>query len=643
VTYPGVSLSTACFAHGIYEENAAALCFSNLLATGFRRFILDLYWDAGRRAWSFCPVELPSGTAAISATGTSAASAAASTVSLSSTVSITNSQITRRAAKGTLTAASTCAKGKTDGEGRDDGDVLLQRQTTPTSGASTAASGSSHELTISTPTSTAAVSPNLTASGNSTAVSPIAVPSNGATLIRNGPYECTSSIDLLTFTSVLNQYLHNSSTTLAAIMTFVELKVHVAAPIESPSSPAQSLNTSTVPAGEELLKNAFNVNLSSFLYTPTMLRNDRTDLNTSWFSISPLSQPDGTFFNSSLDERHVLTTDNGWPSESYVEFTKAYRMMASFRSLDPQLALYNLTADEDIIFPPGALEAGREIAYNTAGMLDQGCFFTNSSTDLSAANNSWAITSSLDLPPTFLTTNITQIPPLSNLTNCGISPLLNTTLSNTTADQNILPYQSFAYNSIWSWAFSEPRNVSASEPNSDRIRCALLDTALSGRWRVADCTEHHYAACRTTNQPYIWKLSGSRGGYSSSGESCPDDTTFTAPRSGLENTYLNAAANIRRSDSGSGGGDTTFWINFNSLDVAGCWVSDVNATCPYTSSANGAAHGRQVIVPVVAAIIVFVIAALTFFVKCAANRRNSKRGRRRRRADDGWDYEGVPS
>ena len=59
VTDPGVSLRAACFYENRYEDDNAGNCVSNLLAAGFRRFELDLYWDQGRSVWSFCPVSIP--------------------------------------------------------------------------------------------------------------------------------------------------------------------------------------------------------------------------------------------------------------------------------------------------------------------------------------------------------------------------------------------------------------------------------------------------------------------------------------------------------------------------------------------------------------------------------------------------------
>ena len=85
------------------------------------------------------------------------------------------------------------------------------------------------------------------------------------------------------------------------------------------------------------------------------------------------------------------------------------------------------------------------------------------------------------------------------------------------------------------------------------------------------------------------------------------------------------------------------WVDFNSLDVKGCWVSGgPNTTCPYSSAVRDAeAEKRTVLVPTIAALIVLVITALTVFSKVTGNRRVRKRNRRR--AVNGFIYEGVPS
>jgi hypothetical protein len=42
VTVPGVSLSSACFSHKNYEDEAFGKCVSNLIAVGFRKLDIDL-------------------------------------------------------------------------------------------------------------------------------------------------------------------------------------------------------------------------------------------------------------------------------------------------------------------------------------------------------------------------------------------------------------------------------------------------------------------------------------------------------------------------------------------------------------------------------------------------------------------------
>jgi hypothetical protein len=366
-----------------------------------------------------------------------------------------------------------------------------------------------------------------------------------------------------------------------------------------------------------------------------MLRNDRANLNASWFSDTREVEPIVEYFNITLNADNMLTTQNGWPSESYIEFSKQYRLIVGYGSIDPQVATYNFTGDENTIFSQNAFTMVQTVAYGAAGLVEHGCF--NDTTTVATSNSSWAVTTSLQIPPDANLTSNHTLSSLSNLTSCGISPLLNDTLSNTTADQTITPYQSIAYNSIWSWSTGEPRNVSSLESNFNLIRCALLDETLGGRWRVADCTEKHLAACRATNTPYVWRLSSSRGTYSSSSNSCPAGTSFLAPRTGLENAHLFTVAMQHLTSDNS---DMGIWINFNSLDTESCWVSGVNTSCPYTKSLDRT--NRTVVVPTVAAVIVFLIAVLTLFVKCASNRQTSRR-RRRRRGNDGWDYEGVPS
>ena len=82
------------------------------------------------------------------------------------------------------------------------------------------------------------------------------------------------------------------------------------------------------------------------------------------------------------------------------------------------------------------------------------------------------------------------------------------------------------------------------------------------------------------------------------------------------------------------------WVDFNSLDIASCWVKGgPEARCPYASDPQQL-QKKTVLVATIWGIVICVVAALTLFVKCNANQRNS---RRRKRVIEGWEYEGVPS
>jgi hypothetical protein len=636
VTYPGVSLSAACFAHNIYEgtypslhsrsgnlltsyeDGAAQRCFSNLLATGFRRFVIDLYWDEGRRVWSLCPIQIPR-----SATDPGASVSSTEVVSKSSVVTVSSVQLTARAIDSWPTNLPD----------------LLANDSAPAVEHLEIRQDSASDLPSSSPTTTVRTTTSSLIAGNSasplnstsTPIPTVAIlPVNG--LFQVGGYSCTNSIDLPVPAAVLAEFLASSANTLEAIMTYLDLNLHVAA---SPLNTfPQTLNSSSLPIPRELISNLLNVNLSSYLYTPTLLREDRANLNASWFSGENAIQ--SVYLNTTKNAAGQLTTHNGWPSES---LRRAYRLLASYGQIDPQLNGYNFSGDESVIFPQNALLNNRPIQYSQSGTINQGCFYDPSITSISGQNNSWAVSSQILVPSTAAAFDNATVSSISNLTSCGISPLLNQTLLNTTADILAQPYQQFAYSSIWTWSPGEPRNVSSSEPNAATLKCAAMDATQNGRWHIADCSERRYAACRVHNEPYIWKLSSSKATYSTSADLCTSDQTFSVPYTALENSHLLSAIQSHRASSEDK--DPTIWVNFNSLDVASCWVTGINTSCPYQSNTVDV-HNRAVIVPTVAGIIVLVITALTIFTKCAANRQNTKR-KRRRRAGDGWDYEGVPS
>jgi hypothetical protein len=590
VTHPGVCLAAACFSNGTYTAGIAQKCVSNLLATQFRRLILDLYWDGGNGQFSFCPVAVPA------SQGSEHNSVALSASAISAV------SLSRSATK------------------------LVVGQTISASSVSPSAVASSNF------TSSTTLSPTNTTSSPPAATSNI----SGETTYDLGPYQCSPDLDLSFFISVMSDYLSATSNTIDAKLIYIELNLHASASSANPQGPAQE--PSSFPGPGVLIGAQFSNLDHSPVYQPSDLASDRRNLNNSWFRNPSNRWPIAAYLT--LDERSDgdLSSPSGWPDENYVQLTIEKRVLLGWGTIDPQMAKYNFSGDTDIIFSRTEMTAPRTIQASADGSLTSGCFY-GGTFEVGDSNSSWAMTSYSD--------NSFQDPSLmTNITSCGISPILNSTLSEGGASSNMKPYTSIAQSAIWNWAPGEPRNTSAPGVDLDaprsQYRCAYFDaTATHGRWSVHDCLHHYAVACRVANEPYRWTVFSDSVPYCACADLgvCPENASFDLPRTGLENTYLyNHILAVRQAANSND--PKGVWINFNSLDVEGCWVtSGPNGTCPYFEHLNST-PSRQVVVPTIAAIIVLILTALTLFVKCNVNRRNS---RNRRRGEGGWDYEGVPS
>ena len=613
VTYPGVALTAACFAHGRYEDSSAVRCLSNLLATGFRRIDVDLYWDASRGVWSLCPVEL--GQFGEFFTTSSGATSDPTQVTSLASISIP--------AKRNEDAASI---------------HLVARQVsshpTPSSASfiSTTRDPEGQSLTTSLPTN-----PTSSALSATTSSSSFAPPSNNGNVFRVGPYSCTPTTDLQLLVGIFSAYVSATETDLNATTLVLTMNMHAASSASDPAGSAQAPATAKLPKSNSLLSSILAANTSAYIYTPTDLATQRSNLNASgsWFSVPHIQEPNAAFFEQEL-KNGDLSTPDGWPSESFVELSKAQRVFLVFGNIDPQMTGYNFSGDAGTIFPAGYLQSSISVTSSSGDQNSNKCFFNSSTTSISGTNSSWAISALGSGAPASANAVPSIFADARNLVSCGISPILNGTLNNVTADESFSPYQSFVQQTIWSWTSGEPTNASSSTS-----RCAALNSS-SGFWQVADCTDTHHGACHVNSKPYQWRISSSGGPYNSLADTCADDnTTFDVPRIALENAYLLAAwRGFQKSSSNSGDSPgELLWINLNEFDVPDCWVLGQNSTCPYQLGPPNTQ--RQVVVPTVAAVIVFILAVLTVLVKCAGNRKSSKR--RRRRGDDGWDYEGVPS
>lgn len=572
-------MTAACFGEGIYDEQPTEKCISNLLASQFRRLIIDLYWDALNRRWGLCPVQIPPAQA---------------------------------------NASSTDAPNASGRIKRDEHSQNEVRQSSDNS--STSATPVSSSTLLSTTTSSTGTAATVTST-------------SGAILVELGPYKCSTDLDLSSVVKLYSDYFQNTSNTLQGKLQFLDFSLHAAAPYSDPSAPAAAPSANELPVGNELVGAQFDT-ISRLIYTPEHLQDDRLNLNDSWFAFTPLSgYPIVQYFDVNVGPLQTLSTPNGWPNEYWMLVSRLLRLVLSWNRIDPQMQSYDFGSDSTTIFDVDALNVNRSVSINDDGSLTDGCWYDAAVTEIKQMNSSWST-----LTLTQAGQNLSQ-DLVANLTACGISPILNSSYQNDDATNNIGPYQSFPNAAVFNWAAGEPRNVSN---DSSPYQCALLDTTQSyqGYWRVENCQGKYRAACRIAGQPYLWQLSSSEVPFESTVSACDSNSTFDLPRTGLENTYLYNTILSSNQTSEDGSPISGVWVNFNSLDVQGCWVSTgPNGTCPYFPN-NQTTQKRDVLIPTIGALIVLILTALTLLVKCNINRRNS---RARRRGEGGWDYEGVPS
>ncbi|RHZ71977.1 hypothetical protein CDV55_108848 [Aspergillus turcosus] len=492
-------------------------------------------------------------------------------------------------------------------------------------------------------------SPTATATAVTGPVTAVA-DSSGSLLYELGPYLCSDDVDLSGLVDIFLDHFRLTNSQWNVYTTFITLNLHVASSAASLDQPAASVTNEQLPLPSEYVSSLFNERLSAYIYRPSELAQERRNLNESWYAVDEGYKPITEYFTLHEEADGKQSTPDGWPSSKYVQLAQQRRLLLEYGSVDPQLGSYDLNADNDVIFPPHYLTTAVSIAVAGDGSLTSGCLYDPGATSVSQVNSSWAQSSSMPIiNGSNESKTLREMSDLIvNLTTCGLSPVLNSTLFSKTADSDAKPYQNISMSASWAWALGEPRDASPpgiDEDSQHTERCAVMDLSLGGHWRSTNCSEVRHAACRVGNHPFTWSLSSQSYTYSDAyHHACPENTSFSIPRTGLENTYLYHYLLDGSKDTldptATDPAKKEIWLDFNSLDVASCWVTGgPDTSCPYVVDPHQLER-RTVLVAAIAGIVICIITALTLFVKCNANRRNSRRGKR---IIQGWEYEGVPS
>lgn len=397
VTSPAVSLRAACFPHDHYEDDNSGDCLSNLLASGYRKFVLDLYWDQGRSVWSFCPVAIPP-------SSSGAAPQSIAPVSSGARASLVSGVLSNTSRK--LVSAPTAQAAVSDAE-------LRPRQET----ATTAPSFTSSSID-SASTSGSSLGETLPSA------STIPDTPNGP-LVAAGPYICTPSVNLSTFTSQLLDYIQKTHNTLGARLLYVIINLHAAASATNPAGPAPS--PTNLPTEPNFIGNQFSSNLSGFIYSEQSLKQERGNLNSSWYTVTERYRPLEGYYTTETIGEGVLTTRDGWPSEAYIEFEKSRRLLLGWGTVDPQMSNYNFSGDLGTIFPRGYLtDVQTDLNATESGNLTSGCFSHDEIETVSETNSSWAVAtnvSGFDYPVT-PSAGMIYPPPLAPLKRNLSRPIL---------------------------------------------------------------------------------------------------------------------------------------------------------------------------------------------------------------------------
>ncbi|KAF7594079.1 Maintenance of telomere capping protein 6 [Aspergillus hancockii] len=502
------------------------------------------------------------------------------------------------------------------------------------------------------PTVTVSATPSATPATTSAAQGTSTVISNssGSLVYELGPYLCSNDLSLSGLIDIFQGYYKDTTSQLNVYIRYITFNLHVAASAASPFQPASKVSGDELPSYSERVDVMMDDSLFHYIYTPTQLAKERSNLNESWYVVDDGYKPITEYFITHELSDGTQSTPDGWPGLKYVQLAKERRLLLEYGSIDPQLEDYNLTAGtNEVVFPPGYLTSTIPAPSDDKGGLDYACLYDADAYQVSQVNSSWALSNGLTVPQGVNETStlLNLSDKVLNITACGLSPILNSTLFNKTADNAAMLYKNISLSSTWAWADGEPRGSDVSEDidTPQHNRCAVMDISLGGHWRVANCTEVRHAACRVGNLPYTWTISDNAYSYSNAySEACPKNTTMGVPRTSLENTYLYryllAEPNNIMDPASPDLAKREIWLDFNSRDIASCWVTGgPEASCPYASDPKQL-QKRTVLVAAIAGIVICIITALTLFVKCNANRRNSRRGKR---VIQGWEYEGVPS
>ncbi|ODQ66630.1 hypothetical protein NADFUDRAFT_82392 [Nadsonia fulvescens var. elongata DSM 6958] len=450
-----------------------------------------------------------------------------------------------------------------------------------------------------------------------------------------GKVVCDNNITLIDILSEVSSYISVTDTDLETNIIQLHFNLH-------------SLNSTLTPSKSENITSTTKTSLPSILSPSSNIYTDFIDPFQSLILALENNLPDRIYTPEDLysDRQDGFLTYNssglsdvGYPLQHHFLIEAKKRVLAYLNVGDTfaNSSYHNTEETAKIFFNSPSNFSTKNIDDTTWECLSLSPGFLSSVNSTGAL--SWRTVS--DSPLDSFTYNQVNL-----LSCCGLSPLLNHSPSNIT---DLIPLVS---NSLWSWAPGEPAScqttfnnnykntsISGENTNISAYNCAILN---SSGWNVENCYKEHYPLCRKGELAYEWIVGTQKVNYFNAENSCPDGTSFSIPRTALQNM----AAKISIMNTAKENNDDKglpVWIDMNSISVSDCWVSGgTSAICPYRVISRN--RDALVLLTVTGAVI-FVILLIGFLLNLdkVPIKKNRHKWRKLINKFSENEYEGVPS
>ncbi|KAI8968994.1 hypothetical protein BDF20DRAFT_892713 [Mycotypha africana] len=312
-----------------------------------------------------------------------------------------------------------------------------------------------------------------------------------------------------------------------------------------------------------------------------------------------------------------METSFWWP-EWLNLIDRKVQIIFGFGTFDPPVSrTFKLTSfDNDMIFSASSING---LMNTTTAATDVACSPTLSSPVNS--NVSWAFVSDRIRPFTYFSAN--------NATQCGYSPYFTHANYSDSASSihNVDDTGHLSDNvlsTIWSWDINEPAVTPGQGNNmyhNNQKRCAAI-VKSTGRWRSMDCNGYYRVACKRMDAPYDWLVTNDTVtyDYALSPDICPQHYTFDVPRLPRDNTALRFALSKMENKLKE---DDKVWINLNLVYTAddSCWVIGRYGNCWWLQE-TGQRFPGLVTTSIVSGLIILILVGFFVWVKCARLIRN---------------------